>query len=143
MFVLVLDFLFRSAKGPAEFLLNMLGEQVLCATVLGSTALLNIALVPHFGTKGAASTTAISLMTASLMNYVVVRRRLDIEISIWRNVGRRSETGSSTVCRLRPKTTKPADEVSRFMNFRAPGQPDHIDEPITRVQKLLNSVLGS
>ncbi len=88
MFVLVLGFLFRSAKGPAEFLLNMLGEQVLCATVLGSTALLNIALVPHFGTKGAASATAISLMTASLMNYVVVRRRLDIEISIWRNVGR-------------------------------------------------------
>jgi O-antigen/teichoic acid export membrane protein len=93
MFVLVLGFLFRSAKGPAEFLLNKLGEQVLCATVLGYTALLNIALnfalVPHFGMRGAASATPISLMTASLMNYAVVRRRLDIEIGIWRNVGRR------------------------------------------------------
>lgn len=93
MFVLVLGFLFRSAMGPAEFLLNMLGEQVLCATVLVFSAILNIALcfalVPHFGMMGAASATAISLMTASLMNYVVVRRRLDIEIGIWRNVGRR------------------------------------------------------
>lgn len=52
MFVLVLGFLFRSAKGAAEFLLNMLGEQVLCATVLGSTALLSIAPVPHFGRRG-------------------------------------------------------------------------------------------
>lgn len=93
MFVLVAGFLFRSAMGPSEFLLNMLGEQVLCATVLGFSALLNIALnfalVPHFGMIGAASATATSLVTASLMNYVVVRRRLDIEIGIWRNVGRR------------------------------------------------------
>ena len=93
MFVLVIGFLFRSAMGPAEFLLNMLGEQTLCATVLGFTALLNIALnyalVPHFGMLGAASATAVSLMTASLMNYVVVRRRLDIEIGIWNNVGKK------------------------------------------------------
>lgn len=92
MFILVLGFLFRSAMGPAEFLLNMLGEQILCATVLGFSALLNIALcfalVPHFGMMGAALATAISLMTASLMNYVVVRRRLDIEIGIWRNIGK-------------------------------------------------------
>ncbi len=92
MFVLVLGFLFRSAMGPAEFLLNMLGEQVRCASVLGFTALLNIALnfalVPRFGMMGAASATAISLITASLMNYVVVRRRLDIEIGIWRNIGK-------------------------------------------------------
>lgn len=93
MFVLVLGLLFRTAKGPAEFSLNKLGKQMLCATVLGSTVLLNIALnfaqAPHFGMKGTASTTAISPRTASLMNYVVVQRRLDIEIGIWRNVGRR------------------------------------------------------
>jgi len=93
MFVLVIGFLIRSAMGPAEFLLNMLGEQVLCATVLAFSALLNIALnfvlVPAFGIIGAATATAISLATASLMNYVVVRRRLGIEIGIWRNVGKR------------------------------------------------------
>ena len=93
MFVLVLGFLFRSAMGPAEFLLNMLGEQALCASVLTVSALLNIALcfalVPHFGMMGAASATAISLMTAAVLNYIVVRRRLDIEIGIWENFGRK------------------------------------------------------
>ncbi len=82
MFVRVLGFSFRSAMGPAEFLLNMLGEQMLCATLPGFSALLS-----NFGMFGAASATAISLMTSSLMNYVVVRRRLDIEIGIWCNVG--------------------------------------------------------
>ena len=93
MFILVIGFLFRSAMGPAEFLLNMLGEQVLGATVLAITALLsialNFALVPHFGMIGAASATAISLVAAALMNYVLVRRRLDIEIGIWNNLGKR------------------------------------------------------
>ncbi|MCB1506648.1 MAG: lipopolysaccharide biosynthesis protein [Hyphomicrobiaceae bacterium] len=93
MFVLVIGFLFRSAMGPAEFLLNMLGEQALCATVLSFTALLNIALnfalVPNFGLMGAATATALSLVTAAVMNYIVVRRRLDIEIGIWKNVGKR------------------------------------------------------
>lgn len=93
MFILVIGFLFRSAMGPAEFLLNMLGEQVLGAAVLTVTAALaialNFALVPHFGMIGAATATATSLVAAALMNYVVVRRRLDIEIGIWRNLGKR------------------------------------------------------
>lgn len=90
MCILVVGFLFRSSMGPAEFLLNMLGEQALCATVLFASAVLNIALnfalVPHFGLVGAASATSISLMMAALMNYVVVWRRLEIEIAIWRNL---------------------------------------------------------
>ncbi len=93
MFILVIGFLFRSAMGPAEFLLNMLGEQALCAAVLVVSALLNIALcfalVPQFGMMGAASATAFSLMTAAVLNYIVVRRRLDIEIGIWNNFGRK------------------------------------------------------
>ena len=44
MCILVVGFLFRSSMGPAEFLLNMLGEQALCATVLTACALLDIAL---------------------------------------------------------------------------------------------------
>ena len=32
---------------------------------------------------GAAAATAIALITAALMNYVVARRRLELEISIW------------------------------------------------------------
>lgn len=90
MCILVVGFLFRSSMGPAEFLLNMLGEQALCATVLAASAVVNIALnfalVPVWGLVGAATATSISLMMAALMNYVVVWRRLEIEIAIWRNL---------------------------------------------------------
>jgi O-antigen/teichoic acid export membrane protein len=68
----------------------MLGEQKLCAAVLFGSALLNIALnfilVPKFGLTGAASATAISLTTAALLNALVVWRRLDIKIAIWKNL---------------------------------------------------------
>ncbi len=90
MCILVIGFLCRSAMGPAEYLLNMLGEQALCATVLGAAAVLNIALnfalVPAFGLIGAASATALSLIFSALMNSVVVWHRLDIEIAIWKNL---------------------------------------------------------
>lgn len=90
MCILVAGFLFRASMGPAEYLLNMLGEQVLCATVLISAAVidvaLNFALVPRFGLIGAALATSISLMMAALMNSVVVWRRLEIEIAIWKNL---------------------------------------------------------
>ena len=87
MFVLAVGFLMRASMGPAEFVLNMLGEQSLCALVLAVSAPLNIALcfalVPVFGMMGAAIATSIALGTAALMNYVVAQRRLELEISIW------------------------------------------------------------
>jgi O-antigen/teichoic acid export membrane protein len=79
--------------GPAEFLLNMLGQQKLCAAVLVTTAVLNIALnfalVPAFGLLGAATATSVSLVAAALMNYLAVSRRLDIDIAVWRNLRKR------------------------------------------------------
>ena len=90
MCILVVGFLFRSSMGPAEYLLNMLGEQALCAAVLVSAAILNVALnfalVPSFGLIGAALATSISLVMVALMNSIVVWRRLDIEIAIWKNL---------------------------------------------------------
>jgi O-antigen/teichoic acid export membrane protein len=90
MFILVIGFLFRSSFGPAEVLLSMLGEHQVCAAVLVVSALLNLALnfalVPSFGLVGAATATSIALATAALLNYVVARRRLEIEIAIWRNL---------------------------------------------------------
>jgi O-antigen/teichoic acid export membrane protein len=68
----------------------MLGEQTLCAAVLGLTAVLNIglnlALVPSYGLIGAATATAASLVAAALMNYAVVSWRLGIEVAVWRNL---------------------------------------------------------
>jgi O-antigen/teichoic acid export membrane protein len=90
MFVLVAGLLMRAAMGPSEFLLNMLGEQHLCAAILALTAAFNIALlfalVPAFGMIGAALATSISMAAAALMNFLVARRRLEIEISIWSNL---------------------------------------------------------
>jgi len=90
MLILVVGFLFRSSMGPAEFLLNMLGEQRLCAAVLVTTAVLNVvlnfALIPAFGLLGAATATSVSLVTAALLNYLAVSRRLNIEIAVWRNL---------------------------------------------------------
>ncbi len=93
MLILVVGFLFRSSMGPAEYLLNMLGEHKVCAAVLFATAMLNIALnlvmVPAFGLVGAATATSLALVAAALMHYVVVRRRLDIEIGVWHNLRKR------------------------------------------------------
>jgi O-antigen/teichoic acid export membrane protein len=93
MLVLVVGFLFRSSMGPAEFLLNMLGEHKVCAAVLFMTAMLNIALnlvlVPIFGLLGAATATSLALIAAALANYVVVGRRLELDIAVWRNLGKR------------------------------------------------------
>lgn len=90
MFILVIGFLFRSAMGPAEYLLNMLGEQSRCAQVLVGSAILNVilnlCLVPPFGLIGAACATSASMMIAALLNYVVVRKRLGLEIAIWKNM---------------------------------------------------------
>jgi O-antigen/teichoic acid export membrane protein len=87
MFVLAIGFLARASMGPAEFILNMLGEQQLCALVLVVSAVLDVALsfalVPVFGMLGAAVATSVALITAAVMNYAVARRRLELEISIW------------------------------------------------------------
>ncbi len=87
MFILAVGLVIRATMGPAEFVLNMLGEQKLSAAILFFTAALNLALniwlVPWFGLAGAASATSACLITSSLLFYVVARWRLDIDISVW------------------------------------------------------------
>lgn len=89
MLILVVGFLFRSAMGPSEILMNMLGKQRLCAAVQVTTAVLNVVLnftlVPMYGLIGAATATSVALVTAALLNYVVVHRHLGIEVAVWRN----------------------------------------------------------
>jgi O-antigen/teichoic acid export membrane protein len=93
MLILVFGILVRAAVGPVDVLLNMLGEQRLCAAVLvGATALniaLNLALVPAFGLVGAATATSLSLAAAAIAGAVAARRRLGIDTAIWRNLATR------------------------------------------------------
>jgi len=92
MAILAVGFLLRSAVGPAEFLMNMLGEQRLCAIVLVATAVLNIVLnfilVPIFGLTGAAFATATSLSVGALAHYFAVRHRLGLDLAIWKTLKR-------------------------------------------------------
>ncbi|MGQ0673020.1 MAG: lipopolysaccharide biosynthesis protein [Hyphomicrobium sp.] len=92
MGVLVLGFLLRSAVGPADILLNMLGEQKICAALLAVTALLNVTLnlllVPEFGLLGAAFATSSAIACGALMSYVAARRRLGLDVAIWHNLRR-------------------------------------------------------
>ncbi len=87
MAVIVIGFLFRSAMGPVELLLNMLGQHRTCALVLVGCAvldiLLNLIMVPRFGMIGAAAASSIAFSAAALANYAVARRRLRLNSAIW------------------------------------------------------------
>lgn len=88
MFVLAVGFLFRSAMGPAEFVLNMLGEQKLCAGILSISAVLNLALnfalIPVFGLFGAAAATALAVATAAALLGWAAKRRLGLNLFVGR-----------------------------------------------------------
>jgi len=97
MFILIVGFLVRAAMGPAEYLLNMLGEQRRCARALAIAAAVDIALalllVPSFGLIGAAIATATAYATAALLAAREVRRRLGMPISIF-SVAWRANAGN-------------------------------------------------
>ena len=86
MFILAAGFLVRAAMGPAEFVLNMLGEQNRCAAVLSVSAVanlvLNFALVPLYGIHGAAVATALSVALAAIALYWVAKRQLGINLFV-------------------------------------------------------------
>ncbi|MBX6424392.1 MAG: lipopolysaccharide biosynthesis protein [Variibacter sp.] len=88
MFILAVGLLARSSVGPAERLLNMLGEQRACAAVYAVAFAVNLglslALAPRFGAAGAALATASAIVCESLILFLVVRRRLGLHVFVWR-----------------------------------------------------------
>ena len=80
MFVAAIGLVARAAVGPVERLLNMLGQQRICATVYASAFVLNVvlcfALVPRFGAYGAAAATSTALVVETILLFVVTQRRL-------------------------------------------------------------------
>jgi O-antigen/teichoic acid export membrane protein len=86
MFILVLGLLARAAIGPVERILNMMGEQRICAWVHGGALAINIglcfALIPAFGATGAAVATASALFCGAVMLFLVTRRRLGLHVFI-------------------------------------------------------------
>lgn len=89
MFILAVGLVIKSMFGPAEYVLNMLGEQKICAILLFLTAvmnlILNFLLIPHYGLIGAASATALSLTLAAFFFFITVKIRLNINIFAFGN----------------------------------------------------------
>jgi O-antigen/teichoic acid export membrane protein len=80
MFVLAIPLLARAAVGPAERVLNMLGEQRRCALIYAFVFALNLAaclaLAPRFGGMGVAAAMALAVVIESALLFAVARRRL-------------------------------------------------------------------
>lgn len=87
MAILALGFLAKASVGPADFILNMLGEQTRGAVILIVSALLSlvvsILLVPRLGMIGAAIATSVAFTASACLHYIVARMRLGLRISIF------------------------------------------------------------
>ena len=86
MFILAIGMLARAAVGPAERLLNMLGERKQCAFIYAGAFAINlglcILLIPRIGIEGAAIATSTALVAESIMLYLVAKRRLGFHVFI-------------------------------------------------------------
>jgi O-antigen/teichoic acid export membrane protein len=87
MFIIAVGLLARAAVGPAERLLNMLGERSSCALVYGASFALNlilcIVLIPRTGLAGAASANAAALVFESAALFLVAKYRLGLHCLIF------------------------------------------------------------
>jgi O-antigen/teichoic acid export membrane protein len=89
MFILSVGMLARAAVGPAERLLNLLGERNHCAFVYAVAFAINLVLwvilIPRIGIEGAAVETLTAIMAKSIMLYLVAKRRLGFHVFILGN----------------------------------------------------------
>jgi O-antigen/teichoic acid export membrane protein len=84
MFLAAIGLVVRSAIGPVERLLNMLGHQHICALAYALAFVMNVvlcvALVPRFGGYGAAAATSVSLVFETVLLFWIVRHRLGLHV---------------------------------------------------------------
>lgn len=84
MFVAAIGLIVRSAIGPVERLLNMLGHQNMCALAYALAFIINLvlclALVPRFGGYGAAAATSVALAFETVLLFWITRSRLGFHV---------------------------------------------------------------
>lgn len=89
MFIAAIGLVVRSAIGPVERLLNMLGHQMICALAYALAFVANLALcillVPKFGGHGAAAATSIALAFETVLLFWIVRKRLGLHVLAFGN----------------------------------------------------------
>jgi O-antigen/teichoic acid export membrane protein len=87
MFIIAIGLLARASVGPAERLLNMLGERRSCAQVYAGSFLINlvlcVVLIPHLGATGAAVASATALVFESTCLFLVAKFRLGFHCLIF------------------------------------------------------------
>ena len=87
LFVIAIGLLARAAVGPAERLLNMLGERRSCAHAYAGAFLLNLALcfvlIPRFGAIGAAIASATALVFESAWLFLIAKIQLGLHCLIF------------------------------------------------------------
>jgi len=93
MFIIAVGLLARASVGPAERLLNMLGERRTCALVYAASFALNvglcITLIPSWGLAGAAIGSTLALVFESAGLFVVAKYRLGLHCFIFGSPGNR------------------------------------------------------
>jgi O-antigen/teichoic acid export membrane protein len=86
MVILSVGMLACAAVGPAERLLNMLGERKQCAIIYAIAFAINLALcailISRTGTEGAGAATSTALVVDLIMLYLVAKRRLGFHVFI-------------------------------------------------------------
>ena len=84
MFIAAIGLVVRSAIGPVERLLNMLGHQHICALAYAAAFVMNVVLclmlVPRYGGHGAAAATSIALVFETVLLFWITRRRLGLHV---------------------------------------------------------------
>jgi O-antigen/teichoic acid export membrane protein len=89
MFVAAIGLVVRSAIGPVERLLNMLGHQHACALAYAAAFVMNVVLclvlVPRYGGMGAAAATSLSLTAETVVLFWIVRTRLGLLVLAFGN----------------------------------------------------------
>ncbi len=85
--VMMVGLLARASVGPAERLLNMIGQQKICAAVYGCAFVVNLVLclvlIPRLGLFGAAIATATAVVTESSLLFFLAKHRLGMHVFIW------------------------------------------------------------
>jgi O-antigen/teichoic acid export membrane protein len=87
MFIIAIGLLARASVGPAERLLNMLGERRSCALVYAGSFALNLVLlatlIPPLGLLGAAIAGAVALVFESASLFALAKYRLGLHCLIF------------------------------------------------------------
>jgi O-antigen/teichoic acid export membrane protein len=82
--ILAIGLLARTAVGPAERLLTMLGNERVCGYVYASAFAVNVGicltLIPQLGVMGAALGTTGALITEAALLFIIMRRRLQVPL---------------------------------------------------------------